>query len=151
MTTDELGRDPDLIVEIEAVHFIRLVTGNASGPKLFLKGDLQLDGDLLLAQRLPRPFRPARCARFEDGVGHPLGDGGGCQAHLLAQERGLAVGHVAVGQAEAQHAGAAGEGAVGQELEDAGEAPARTFSSTVTSTSCSATSRAISSPSSGLA
>ena len=60
MTTDELGRDPDLIVEIEAVHFIRLVTGNASGPKLFLKGDLQLDGDLLLAQRLPRLFRPAR-------------------------------------------------------------------------------------------
>ena len=37
MTTDELGRDPDLIVEIEAVHFIRLVTGNASGPKLFLR------------------------------------------------------------------------------------------------------------------
>lgn len=57
---EDLDRDPDLIVEIDDVLFLRLVTGNANGPKLFLKGDLKLDGDLLLAQKLPRVFRPAR-------------------------------------------------------------------------------------------
>jgi putative sterol carrier protein len=58
--TDQLGEDPDLIVEIDDVPFLRLVTGNANGPKLFLKGDLKLDGDLLLAQKLPRIFRRSR-------------------------------------------------------------------------------------------
>jgi putative sterol carrier protein len=58
--TEELGRDPDLIIEIDDVPFLKLVTGNAAGPALFLKGDLKLDGDLLLAQKLPRLFRPAR-------------------------------------------------------------------------------------------
>jgi len=55
--SQDLERDPDLIVEIDDVLFLRLVTGNASAPKLFLKGDLKLDGDLLLAQQLPRLFR----------------------------------------------------------------------------------------------
>jgi putative sterol carrier protein len=58
--TEDLQRDPDLIVEIDDVPFLKLVTGNANGPKLFLKGDLKLDGDLLLAQKLPRLFRPPR-------------------------------------------------------------------------------------------
>ncbi|MFL5865866.1 MAG: SCP2 sterol-binding domain-containing protein [Thermoleophilaceae bacterium] len=58
--TDELERDPDLTIEIDGVHFLKLVTANANGPALFLKGDLKLDGDLMLASRLPRLFRPAR-------------------------------------------------------------------------------------------
>ena len=53
-------RDPDLIDRDRGVPFLRLVTGNAGGPTLFLKGDLKLDGDLLLAPKLPRLFRPAR-------------------------------------------------------------------------------------------
>jgi putative sterol carrier protein len=55
-----LEREPDLTVEIDAVPFLKLVTGNAAGPALFLKGDLKLDGDLLLATKLPRLFRPPR-------------------------------------------------------------------------------------------
>jgi putative sterol carrier protein len=58
--TDALEREPDLTIEIDGVPFLRLVTGNANGPAMFLKGDLKLDGDLLLASRLPRLFRPAR-------------------------------------------------------------------------------------------
>jgi putative sterol carrier protein len=59
-TTDDLERDPDLIVEIDGVPFLKLVTGNAGAPALFLKGDLKLDGDLMLATKLPRVFRPPR-------------------------------------------------------------------------------------------
>jgi putative sterol carrier protein len=58
--TDELERDPDLTIEIDGVPFVKLVTGNAAGPTLFLKGDLKLDGDLMLAAKLPRIFRPVR-------------------------------------------------------------------------------------------
>ncbi len=57
---DDPGDEPDLIVEIDCVQFLKLVTGNAGGPALFLKGELTLDGDLMLAQKLPRLFRPAR-------------------------------------------------------------------------------------------
>jgi putative sterol carrier protein len=58
--TDALERDPDLTVEIDGVPFLKLVTGNAAGPVLYLKGDLKLDGDLLLATRLPGLFRRPR-------------------------------------------------------------------------------------------
>ena len=59
--TEALEREqPDLTIEIDGVQFLRLVTGNATGPELFLKGDLKLDGDLLLASRLPRLFRRPR-------------------------------------------------------------------------------------------
>lgn len=57
---DALEREPDLTIEIDGVPFLRLVTGNANAPALFLKGDLKLDGDLLLASRLPRLFRRPR-------------------------------------------------------------------------------------------
>src|SRR5262245_38359299 len=58
--TDALERNPDLTVEIDSVPFLKLVTGNAAGPALFLKGDLKLEGDLLLAARLPGLFRTPR-------------------------------------------------------------------------------------------
>jgi putative sterol carrier protein len=58
--TEDLERDPDLAIEIDGVSFLKLVTGNAAGPTLFLKGDLKLDGDLLLASKLPRLFRRPR-------------------------------------------------------------------------------------------
>jgi putative sterol carrier protein len=58
--TDTLERHPDLTVEIDGVPFLKLVTGKAAGPALFMKGELKLDGDLLLATRLPRLFRTPR-------------------------------------------------------------------------------------------
>lgn len=39
-----------------AVDFIKLVTGNVSGPKLFLLGRLKVDGDLVLGARMPAMF-----------------------------------------------------------------------------------------------
>jgi putative sterol carrier protein len=54
----ELGRveQPTVIYEIAPIDFIRLITGNASGPKLFLFGRLKVRGNLLLAARMPALF-----------------------------------------------------------------------------------------------
>ena len=48
---------PAVTYEIAPVDFIRLVTGNASGPKLFLFGRLRISGNLLLAARMQTFFR----------------------------------------------------------------------------------------------
>ncbi len=48
---------PTVIYEIKPVDFIRLITGNASGPKLFLFGRLKIRGNLMLATRMPTFFR----------------------------------------------------------------------------------------------
>jgi putative sterol carrier protein len=53
----EGGADaPTVIYEIGGVDFIRLITGEASGPKLFLFGRLKIRGNLLLAARMPGFF-----------------------------------------------------------------------------------------------
>jgi putative sterol carrier protein len=55
--TTSVQRKPDLTIEIDGGPFLRLVAGAATGPELFLKEQLKVDGDLMLAQRLPRLFR----------------------------------------------------------------------------------------------
>ncbi|MFL5824454.1 MAG: SCP2 sterol-binding domain-containing protein [Solirubrobacteraceae bacterium] len=51
------AEDPTVTYEINPVDFIRLITDNASGPKLFLFGRLKITGNLLLAARMPGFFR----------------------------------------------------------------------------------------------
>jgi predicted lipid carrier protein YhbT len=41
---------------VGAVDFIRLVTGNVTGPRLFVFGRLKIEGDLLLSARVPGLF-----------------------------------------------------------------------------------------------
>jgi putative sterol carrier protein len=48
--------DPTLEFRIGPVHFLRLVTGNAAGPLLFMTGKLKIKGDLALAARAPGFF-----------------------------------------------------------------------------------------------
>jgi putative sterol carrier protein len=48
---------PTVVLEIKPIDFIRLITGNANGPKLFLFGRLKITGNLVLATRLPTFFR----------------------------------------------------------------------------------------------
>jgi putative sterol carrier protein len=55
--TTSVQREPDLTIEIDGGPFLRLVAGATTGPQLFLKEQLKVDGDLMLAQRLPRLFR----------------------------------------------------------------------------------------------
>ena len=37
--------------------FLKLVSGNASGPTMFMTGKLKLEGDVMLASRLTSMFR----------------------------------------------------------------------------------------------
>jgi putative sterol carrier protein len=59
--TCEVTRDGDLeatvVCTIGPVEFIRLVTGNASGPELFMTGRLAVEGDLMLAATVQSWFR----------------------------------------------------------------------------------------------
>lgn len=47
----------DVCLTMDATPFLRLATGSASGPQLFLVGRLEVSGDLALAMRLPALFR----------------------------------------------------------------------------------------------
>src|SRR4051812_3299578 len=50
---------PDVVYEIGGVDFLRLVSGQVDGPQLFVTGRLRVEGDLMLAARMPALFRPA--------------------------------------------------------------------------------------------
>ena len=47
---------PTVTYEIGPLDFIKLITGNASGPKLFLFGKLKIRGDLVLGARMQTLF-----------------------------------------------------------------------------------------------
>jgi putative sterol carrier protein len=57
-------REPTVMLKMDAVTFLRLVTGTQTGPALFMTGKLSLDGDLSQATtlqtlfRMPSPERP---------------------------------------------------------------------------------------------
>ncbi|HVE68338.1 MAG TPA: SCP2 sterol-binding domain-containing protein [Solirubrobacteraceae bacterium] len=50
------GVSPRVTFRVKPVTFLRLVTGNASGPQLFLTGKLKIDGDLMFAARIQSLF-----------------------------------------------------------------------------------------------
>lgn len=47
---------PTVSYRLGAIDFLRLVTGNASGPQLFVFGRLRVRGDFVLAARIPSLF-----------------------------------------------------------------------------------------------
>ena len=49
--------EPQVVFTIGAVDFVRLVAGVEEGPLLFMHGRLRVEGDLVLAVRLPHLFR----------------------------------------------------------------------------------------------
>jgi putative sterol carrier protein len=52
----QIAQAPAVTYEIAPVDFVKLITGNASGPKLFLFGRLKVRGNLLLAARMQAYF-----------------------------------------------------------------------------------------------
>lgn len=48
---------PSVVFEIGGIDFLRLVAGDVDGPLLFMHGRLRVDGDLVLALRMPQLFR----------------------------------------------------------------------------------------------
>jgi putative sterol carrier protein len=53
---DPAEGEPRVTLKVDPVTFLRLVTGNASGPQLFLTGRLKIDGDLMFAARVQTLF-----------------------------------------------------------------------------------------------
>lgn len=43
--------------KVKPVDFLKLVTGNASGPQMFITGKLKIDGDLMFAARVQGFFK----------------------------------------------------------------------------------------------
>jgi putative sterol carrier protein len=52
--------EPRLTFTVDGVDFLKLVTGNASGPRMFMFGKLKIEGDLLFAARVQGLFRMPR-------------------------------------------------------------------------------------------
>ena len=55
-TTNAPSRSPRVTLRLDGVDFMRLVTGNASGPMLFMTRKLKIDGDLMFATRIQSMF-----------------------------------------------------------------------------------------------
>jgi putative sterol carrier protein len=55
--SDEPSQDPRVTIKINPLHFFKLITGQESGPVLFMTGRLKLDGDLMYASQLTSFFR----------------------------------------------------------------------------------------------
>jgi putative sterol carrier protein len=54
--SDAPGREPAVTLKLKPVDFLKLVTGGASGPTMFMTGRLKLEGDVMLASRLTSLF-----------------------------------------------------------------------------------------------
>jgi putative sterol carrier protein len=57
VASDEIERKPNVTIRVGPVQFLKLASGQASGPTLFLTGKLRLEGDVMLASRLTGFFR----------------------------------------------------------------------------------------------
>jgi putative sterol carrier protein len=55
--SDQPSREPRLTMTIDGVDFLRLVTGNAAGPMLFMSGKLKIEGDVAFAAMMQSMFR----------------------------------------------------------------------------------------------
>lgn len=53
---------PDLTVTMEDEDFVAMMTGKLNGMQAFMTGKLQIDGDLMLAQKMSKFFDPAKLA-----------------------------------------------------------------------------------------
>ena len=54
------GKDPQheprVTLMLDGVDFMRLVTGNAAGPMLFMSGKLKIEGDLMFSAQIQSMF-----------------------------------------------------------------------------------------------
>ena len=55
-TSPEPSAAPRVTLTLDGVDFLRIVTGNASGPMLFMSGKLKIEGDLMFAAQIPAMF-----------------------------------------------------------------------------------------------
>jgi putative sterol carrier protein len=55
--TDEPVEEPRVTFKMDGVTFLKLVTGNASGPMLFMTGKLKIEGDMMFAPQVQSLFK----------------------------------------------------------------------------------------------
>jgi len=48
--------EPRVTLTLDGVDFMRLVTGNAAGPMLFMSGKLKIEGDLMFSAQIQSMF-----------------------------------------------------------------------------------------------
>jgi putative sterol carrier protein len=48
--------DPRVTLRLDGVDFLKLVTGNANGPMLFMSGKLKIEGDLMFSAQIQSMF-----------------------------------------------------------------------------------------------
>jgi putative sterol carrier protein len=56
------SREPSITLKLKPADFLKLVSGTASGPTMFMTGKLKLEGDVMLASRLTSMFRIPKAA-----------------------------------------------------------------------------------------
>ena len=54
--SDSPSREPAVTLKLKPADFLKLVSGSASGPTMFMTGKLKLEGDVMLASRLTSMF-----------------------------------------------------------------------------------------------
>jgi putative sterol carrier protein len=65
--TRRLEREPTMTLRMDGVTFLKLITGTATGPEVFMTGKLAIEGDLMLAARMPALFRIPSAGRRDGG------------------------------------------------------------------------------------
>jgi putative sterol carrier protein len=55
--TDDPSEEPRVTFKMDGATFLRLVTGNASGPMLFMTGKLKIEGDMMFAPQVQSLFK----------------------------------------------------------------------------------------------
>jgi putative sterol carrier protein len=52
----DLQHEPRVTLTLDGVDFMRLVTGNAAGPMMFMSGKLKIEGDLMFSAQIQSMF-----------------------------------------------------------------------------------------------
>ena len=55
-SSSEPKGDPRVTLTLDGVDFLKLVTGNAAGPMLFMSGKLKIEGDLMFSAQIQSMF-----------------------------------------------------------------------------------------------
>ena len=55
-TSPDPTSEPRVTLKMDGVHFLKLVSGNASGPMMFMSGKLKIEGDLMFSAQIQSMF-----------------------------------------------------------------------------------------------
>jgi putative sterol carrier protein len=77
--TNEPANEPRVTLQMDGVDFLKLVTGNANGPMLFMTGKLKIQGDIAFSARIQSLFTVPSGGPPQPSSGPPQPSGGAPQ------------------------------------------------------------------------